>query len=304
MRTSLLAGLVLAAVSLPACSVRTANASPAQVPERPAPARGSGWSFAILGDNRDDPDSVFPVIVRDTGRRQPGLRASPWRHGAQRGQSQLKDFLKTSAPIRECLFLVIGNHEIGRDKDRRAFKSAFGLKSTSYSFTYRNAHFAVIDNASQEFSDGVLKWLRADLEKHRKGVGGVERIFVAMHLPPAGFGISPHVEGDKAQQFDTGSRVLIELLRAYGVDAIFAGHVHRAQTVDVPGGPRLVISGAAGAPQYLRLRPHYGYHSVPVDGTETRVEFVEVNKDQPVPVEHARSHHQATCPNIDDAESG
>ena len=64
MRTSLLAGLVLAAVSLPACSVRTANASPAQVPERPAPARGSGWSFAILGDNRDDPDSVFPVIVQ------------------------------------------------------------------------------------------------------------------------------------------------------------------------------------------------------------------------------------------------
>lgn len=111
------------------------------------------------------------------------------------GESQLNDFLKTSSPIRECFFPVIGNHEIGRDKERSAFKTAFSLKSTSYSFTYRNAHIAVIDNASQEFADDVLAWLRTDLEKHKKGGGGIERVFVAMHIPPAGFGINIHVEG-------------------------------------------------------------------------------------------------------------
>jgi predicted phosphodiesterase len=304
MRTVLLPGLLLAAASLPACTARTANASPTQVAERPAPARGSGWSFAILGDNRDDPDSVFPSIVQQI-HAEGDLEFVVHLGDIVRsgGESQLRDFLNTSAPIRECFFPVIGNHEIRRDKDRRAFKAAFGLRSTSYSFTYRNAHVAVIDNASQEFSDGVLKWLRADLEKHRKGVGGIERLFVAMHIPPAGFGITTHVEGGKAQQFDAGSRTLLELLRAYSVDAIFAGHVHRAQTVDVPGGPQLVISGAAGAPQYLRLRPHYGYHRVTVNGAETRVEFVEVNKGQNAPVEHAHSR-QATCPKIDDADGG
>jgi 3',5'-cyclic AMP phosphodiesterase CpdA len=145
----------------------------------------------------------------------------------------------------------------------------------------------------------VLNWLRADLEAHKKGVGGVERIFVAMHIPPSGLGVSTHVDGDKAQQFDAGSRSLVELLREYSVDAIFAGHVHRAQIVDVPRRPRLVISGAAGAPQYWALHPHYGYHRVTADGTEMRVEFVEVNRGQHTPMEHAASHG-ASCPRIDE----
>jgi predicted phosphodiesterase len=301
MRTALLAGLLLAAAAVSACTASRANASAAQV-ERAAP-HDSAWSFGILGDNRDDPDSVFPTIVQRIHADGDVVfvvhLGDMVRSG---GDSQLNEFLKTSAPIRECFFPVIGNHEVRHDKDRRAFKAAFGLKSTSYSFTYRNAHVAVIDNASQEFSDDVLKWLRADLEAHKKGIGDVDRVFVAMHIPPAGFGITTHVEGDKTQRFNAGSRTLLELLRAYSVDAIFAGHVHRAQTVDVPGGPKLVISGAAGAPQYSTQQ--YGYHRVTVNGAaETRVEFVEVSKGQHAPVERVRSH-QATCPAIATMDGG
>jgi hypothetical protein len=93
--------------------------------------------------------------------------------------------------------LLPGDRQPRDPPRRRAFKAAFGLKSTSYSFTYRNVHIAVIDNASQEFSDSVLKWLQADLERHKKGAGGIERIFVAMHIPPAGLGVTAHLEGDK-----------------------------------------------------------------------------------------------------------
>jgi predicted phosphodiesterase len=299
MRTGLLAGLLVASASISACTPARAKTSPVQAAERAAPPRGSAWSFAILGDNRDDPDSVFEAIVQrihaDDDLEFVLHLGDSVRSG---GESQLKDFLKVSAPIRGCFFPVIGNHEIRRDRDRQDFKAAFGLKSTSYAFTYRNVHIAVVDDASQEFSDGVLKWLRGDLEAHKKGMGGIERVFVAMHIPPAGLGVTTYVEGDKTERFDAGSSALLKLLRAYSVDAIFAGHVHRAQTVDVPDGPQLVISGAAGAPQYWTLHPHYGYHRVTVDGAATRDEFIEVNKGQHAPMERAQSQG-ATCPTLD-----
>jgi hypothetical protein len=304
MRTTLLAALILAASPVSGWAAPSATASAVQAPARASPPRGSSWSFGILGDNRDDPDSVFPAIVQrihaDADLVFVLHLGDMVRNG---GESQLRLFLKISAPIRGCFFPAIGNHEVRRDKDRRDFKAALGLKSTSYSFTYRNVHIAVIDDASQEFSDGVLNWLRADLETHKKGLNGIERVFVAMHIPPEGYGVATHVEGDKAARFDTGSRALLELLRAYSVDAIFAGHVHGAQTVDVTGGPRLVISGAAGAPQGWTSTPMYGYHRVTVSGAETRVDFVEVNNDQHAPVTSASSH-QATCPVIDSTYGG
>ncbi len=302
MRTAPLAVLLLATAFVSARTSPTADASAVQAPPRPASPSAAAWSFAILGDNRDDPDSIFPSIVQRI--HADGDLAFVIHLGdsvPSGGESQLKEFLNTSAPIRACFFPVIGNHEIRRDRDRRDFKAAFGLKSTSYSFTYRNVHFAVIDDASQEFSDGMLTWLRADLEAHKKGLGGIDRIFVAMHIPPAGFGIATYVEGDKARQFEAGSSSLLELLRAFSVDAIFAGHVHRAQTVYIPGRPQLVISGAAGAPQYWTLHPHYGYHRVTVNGPETRVDFIEVNKERQVSAERRPS--QQACPKIDNAES-
>jgi hypothetical protein len=71
--------------------------------------------------------------------------------------------------------------------------------------------------------------------------------------------------------------------------------------MDVPGGPQLVISGSAGAPQYWTLHPHYGYHRVTADGAETRVEFIEVNKGQQSHADNAPSQ-PATCPKIENAD--
>lgn len=302
MRATALAVLLLA--PLAGCTPANANAPTAQAAKLDVPASSSAWSFAILGDSRDDPDSVFPTIVQQI--HADGNLAFVLHLGdmvRSGGGSQLSKFLKTSAPIRECFFPVIGNHEIRRDKDRHDFKAAFSLKSTSYSFTYRNAHIAVVDNASQEFSDGVLKWLRADLEAHKKGTEGIKRVFVAMHIPPEGYGVATHVEGDKASKFYAGSKSLLELLRAYSVDAILAGHVHRAQIVDLPGNPRLVISGAAGAPQGWTRSPVYGYHRVTVSGPETRIDFVKVKPDMQAHTENARVH-QSGCPKIDNAYGG
>jgi hypothetical protein len=139
MRTALIATVLLAAVPLQVRAAPVASASAKQEPDRALPPHGSPWSFAILGDNRDDPDSVFPVIVQrmqaDSDLAFVVHLGDCVRSG---GESQLKDFLKASAPIRGCFFPAIGNHEIRRDKDRHDFKVAFGLKSTSYSFTYRN----------------------------------------------------------------------------------------------------------------------------------------------------------------------
>ena len=69
--------------------------------------------------------------------------------------------------------------------------------------------------AGSEFSDAVPNWLRGDLDAHKKGVGGIAQVFVAMHIPPAGLGETTWVEGQNAQDFDDGSRRLLELLREY-----------------------------------------------------------------------------------------
>ena len=294
MRNTLLAVLLLVC-AMPATARPEGRAIPPASTTAAATSLTS-WSFAVLGDSRDDPDGVFPAIVdriHADGSLAFVVHLGDMTHSG--GESQLKGFLDASAPIRECFFPVIGNHELGRDKDRHAFKAAFGLKGTAYSFTYRDVHFVILDDASQEFSPDTLNWLRSDLEQHRKGTRGVERVFVAMHIPPAVPGLKLHVEGDKMQRFESGSRHLLELLREYSTDVVFAGHEHRVQVVDVPGGPRVVISGAAGAPQGWRRTPEYGYHRVTVTG-DVRIEFVEV-KSGNVPNVSAPSVPRA-CPEV------
>src|SRR5512133_2888073 len=257
MRTALLAFLLVSAV--PAAtgpSDRGTVALEAARDTRP-------WSFAVLGDNRDDPDAVFPAIVRrisDDAELAFAIHLGDMTRSGS--EAQLRDFMDSVAPIRALICPVIGNHDIRRDKHRRKFKAAFGLKGTSYSFSYDNAHFVVVDNASQELSPGVLSWLRADLEAHKKGTR-FERLFVAMHIPPAVPGVTTHGAGDKAAAYESGSRALMELLRQYAVDVVLAGHVHEAAIVDASIAPRIVISGAAGAPQGGRP-PKYGYHRVTV----------------------------------------
>ncbi len=256
-------------------------------PSRGSPVLTDGaesrtWSFAVLGDNRDDSEAVFPSIaarIHDDPEFAFTLHLGDMVPSG--GEAQLKDFLRVAGPLRGCLFPVVGNHEIYRDPDREGFKAMLGLKSTSYSFDFENAHFAVIDDASQEFSPGVLAWLRADLAKHGKGTSGVEIVVVAMHIPPALPGLNVHVDGDKAERFQAGSTELLALLREYRVDVVFAGHLHDARTLDIEGGPRLVISGAAGAPQGWLKKKVYGYHRVTVRRREMHADFVEVRPGAP-----------------------
>jgi Icc-related predicted phosphoesterase len=155
----------------------------------------------------------------------------------------------------------------------------------------------VIDNASQEFSPGVLEWLRADLAKHRKGTNGIELVFVAMHIPPAIPGLNVHVEGSKAEKFQTGSAELLALLREYSVDAVFAGHIHTARTIELEGGPRLVISGAAGAPQGW-LKKVYGYHRVAVNDGKLRAAFIEVTPGEQRSQTMNVARRSQACPRI------
>ncbi len=264
-------------------------------------SESSPWSFAVLGDSRDDPDAVFPSIaarIRDDPEFAFTIHLGDMVPSG--GEAQLKGFLRVAEPLRGCVFPVVGNHEVYRDPERKAFKAILGLKSTTYSFDFNNAHFAVIDNASQEFSPGVLAWLRADLAKHRKGTNGVEIVVVAMHIPPALPGLNVHVEGDKAERFQAGSTQLLALLREYGVDVVLAGHLHYARILDIEGGPRLVISGAAGAPQGWLKSKVYGYHRVTVRRREMRADFVEVRPGESRASTATRGRRQA-CPTVSDA---
>jgi len=49
------------------------------------------------------------------------------------------------------LRVVIGNHELYGGGTPEKFAERFGLPGTSWSFTHKDAHFAIVDNAKGTF---------------------------------------------------------------------------------------------------------------------------------------------------------
>jgi len=227
------------------------------------------WAFAVCGDSRDDKDGIFPQILSAVDASDMEFLLHTGDMVSKGTSGEWEAFRASAASFRKPLRPVVGNHEIHKGT-RDDFVRFFGLPGTSYSFTHRDTHFAVVDNAGGELNENTLAWLDRDLAEHPAGKEGVSVIVVAMHVPPRTDGISPH--GVK-RDYEEKSAELLGILKRHRVDLILCSHEHMHHDEDWEG-IRVIVSGGAGAP--LMPFQRYGYYRIDVDGGNVRATFLRV----------------------------
>lgn len=234
-------------------------------------ANSFAWSFAVCGDSRDDKDGIFPQILSavENSDMEFLLHTGDMVNKESAGEWDL--YREATARFRKPLRVVIGNHELYGGGTPERFAERFGLPGASWSFTHKDAHFAIVDNARGTFPDNTLAWLDRDLAAHPKGKGGITALIVAMHVPPSTEGMRPH---GTRYGYEEGSERLLAILKRHGVDAVLSGHEHM-QYVEDWGGVLLLISGGAGAP--LAPFQSYGYYRIDVENGKVTESFRRIN---------------------------
>jgi len=228
------------------------------------------WSFAVCGDSRDDRDGIFPQILSAVDNSDMEFLLPTGDMVNKESPADWKTYRETTARFRKPLRVVIGNHELYGGGTPEKFAERFGLPGASYSFTHKDAHFAIVDNARGTFPDDTLAWLDRDLAAHPKGKGGIKTLIVAMHVPPGTGETRPH-----GTRYDYGERsaMLLAVLKRHGVDAVLSGHEHMQHVEDWEG-VLLLISGGGGAP--LAPFQKYGYYRIDVGNGRVRESFRRV----------------------------
>jgi 3',5'-cyclic AMP phosphodiesterase CpdA len=145
----------------------------------------------------------------------------------------IEKFRKLFRNLNSSLYIVPGNHDVGdkigswmpaenvTEKYIDLFKRQFG--DSFYSFDFDDCHFVVINsqimNSGMNCEEVQKTWLIKDLADN---IG--KRIFLFTHYP---LYITEPNESGHYDNIDEPARFwLLELLKKYKIEAVFAGHVH------------------------------------------------------------------------------
>ncbi len=220
-----------------------------------------GWSFAVVGDTRDDRHGVFPRILDAVAESDMELLIHTGDLERPGGTKSWEAFRRRTAGFPKPLHVVIGNHET-RGGDAQEFAAFFRLPGPSYAFTHKNAHFVVLDNSRGRFPRGTLDWLDRELASHPKRKNGIRYLIVAMHAPPRTDSLTPH---GMDRHYGEQSVKLLGILSRHKVDLILCSHEHM-HVVDDWNGIRVIVSGGGGAPMFPFQQ--FGFYRVdlPPDG--------------------------------------
>ena len=257
------AGLAADSAALPAKDWNLRQVERLQAPE------GGKLSFAVLGDNRGNPE-VFGRVLRQLDR-DPGLAfAMDVGDLVERGTlEQFVEFFKQIQPYGRMPFLTaVGNHDLGKDQDLTLYREIFG--PDYYAFQLKDNYFIVVNDAEPNgVGETQWRWLENELKKSQ----AFKTRLVILHTPlfdPRG-GEHHHCLPEA-----TGRR-LAALFRQYHVTHIFAGHIHSYFSGHWDGVP-YTITGGAGAPLSGTDPQHFFYHylKVTLQGGEVHVEVQRI----------------------------
>ncbi len=160
---------------------------------------------------------------------------------------RIAEMLDRSIP----LHWVAGNHDAGNaptPETLARYRERYG--ADNYSFDHGGSHFVVL-NSCVAYDAGdvpdeweaLVKFLRKDIQAARDS--GCEDIVVFMHHPL----FVDHPDEEDGYFVIPGERrsVILDILKAQGVSAVFAGHLHR-NVYGSYGALQLIATGAVGYP--------------------------------------------------------
>lgn len=214
---------------------------------------GSPFSFAVVGDNRDNM-SVFEEILGRIKGEDVDFILHTGDIVKRANERQFNWVLheigeeKLGVPI----YAVPGNHDIDEDAEDmhlryRFYGRAFGQRR--YWFSYANVLFVAFDNAMERSGPDDLKWLDDTLARHRDEH---DLCFVYMHVPTR----DPRPGHNHAME--EGADGLVDVLKKHRVSAVFAGHIHGYLEDDLGDLP-VYVTGGAGADLYEDAGGRYNY---------------------------------------------
>ncbi len=252
----------------------TTAAGPVKDLVRTAPGPQEPFTFLAYGDTRHghgvhrqlvrvlefDPAS-FVIHTGDFV--DDGLKKANWYR-----------FFAISHPLmrRVPLYPTVGNHENAFERGGELFRRFFAVPGDSpqpemvYAFTWGNSRFFMLNTCKPFIGSPQTAWLRSQLKEASQDPQ-LRHLFVSVHHSPYTSG--PH--GPNQELLDSG---LVDDMRRYGVDILFAGHDHIYERGRV-NGLNYAITAGGGAPIYyikqnhpysLVTEPTYHYARVLVSG--------------------------------------
>ena len=228
------------------------------------------WSFAFTSDSHDDRTGLFARVLSAVDNSDMEFLVHGGDMTERNEAAEWDRFREAAASFRKPLYPVIGNREMNGPRARERFTERFGLPGTSYSFTHKDTHFAILDNAGRSLPGKTLSWLDRDLAAHPKGSDGIAFLVVAMHVPPATGEISPH--GTRAG-YGAQCGKLLGILKKHGVDAVLSGHEHMNITEDWEG-ILVVVSGIERIP-FLPFQ-RSGFYRIDLEDGAVREKFIRI----------------------------
>lgn len=170
-------------------------------------------------------DLAFVIHLGDLLHPVPAIEALYERAAAQ--------FNDQIAALRHPIYLIPGNHDVGdkpidwgpagvvRDEFLALWRQHFGPNYQA--FEHDGCRFVLIDaqiiNSGLEAEAQQRTWLEAELAAHEG-----RRVFLNLHYPP--YLTDPHEEEHYDNLAEPGRSWVLDLMRRYRIEAMFAGHVH------------------------------------------------------------------------------
>ncbi len=231
----------------------------------------NNFCFAVMADNQEG-FTTFHSIVLDVNQRKP-LFALIVGDLVNSGNREKYSIFYSNIKNSYVPFLVAaGNHDV-RGNGRNVFLEVFG--NTSYSFSYNNSLFVVLDDSNQKYIDAEqMKFLGQELKKNFR------HKFVFLHVPVLDSReylldlkvAETNITFDNALTDKNNSAQFMKLMEKYKVDSVFSGHIH-GYFNDTVNNVNYFIAGGAGG-QFLFYNPeHYFYHYINVCVNNTKVNY-------------------------------
>lgn len=209
-----------------------------------SPAAQGGWSFAVLGDSRGNPE-MFTILVEHI-KKDPSSPELVVHTGdmVNRGnkKKEWQEYRRIADSLGDIpLYPVCGNHDSFMNKRMKNFikyAQPPGGKDY-YSLKHKNAGFVILNsyapNNHGRIGDEQLQWLKETLKKLQ---GETDVIFAFLHKPMVTREDYRHPEPLKNHT---------EVKKAFkkgGVKVVFAGHEHRYDHQEADGIHHFIAAGA------------------------------------------------------------